>query len=96
MEALQRLDIPHSRVNSLEDLLRDPHLNDVGFFVPNGLEQAGQERALRQPVRFHGLAELPDRPPPRLGGDAEEVLASLGYSAADIAELVAAGAVGRG
>lgn len=96
MEALQRLDVPHSRVNSLEDLLRDPHLEDVGFFAPNGLEQAGQERALRQPVRFHGMAELPDRPPPRLGGDAEEVLASLGYNAADIAGLVAAGAVGRG
>jgi crotonobetainyl-CoA:carnitine CoA-transferase CaiB-like acyl-CoA transferase len=96
LEVLQRLDIPHARVNGIEDLLRDPHLQDVGFFAPNGLEQAGQERALRQPVRFPGMAELPDRPPPQLGADAGGILADLGFTEGEIAELVAAGAVGRG
>lgn len=95
LETLERLDIPHSRVNRLEDLLEDPHLRDVGFFEPNGLE-AGQARALRQPVRYHGVPQHADRPAPRLGADTDEVLRAAGYDAAEIAALRDAGAVRGG
>jgi crotonobetainyl-CoA:carnitine CoA-transferase CaiB-like acyl-CoA transferase len=95
LETLERLDIPHSRVNRLEDLLEDPHLRDVGFFEPNGLE-AGQARALRQPVRYHGVPQHADRPAPRLGADTDEVLRAAGYDASEIAALRDAGAVRGG
>ena len=91
LEALQRLDIPHARVNRLEDLLTDPHLQDVDFYAPNG---TGLARSARQPVTYPGLPQQPDRPAPALGADAEDVLAMLGYDAAGAATLRAAGALG--
>lgn len=91
LETLQALDIPHAPVNRLEDLLRDPHLQDVDFFAPNG---TGQARSARQPVAFPGLPQQPDRPAPVLGADAAEVLGLLGYDAAGVAALRAAKALG--
>ena len=91
LRVLPELDIPHARVNRLEDLLRDPHLLDVDFFAPNG---SGQARAIRQPIRLPGLEEGPDLPAPALGADTEEVLAMLGYGAPEVAALRAAGALG--
>jgi crotonobetainyl-CoA:carnitine CoA-transferase CaiB-like acyl-CoA transferase len=91
LRVLPELDIPHARVNRLDDLLRDPHLEEVGFFAPNG---AGQARAVRQPLRFPTLAEEPDRPAPALGADSDAVLVMLGYGAAEIAALRGAGALG--
>jgi len=91
LEALQRLDIPHARVNRLEDLLTDPHLQDVDFYAPNG---TGLARSARQPVTYPGLPQQPDRPAPALGADAGDVLAMLGYDAAGAATLRAAGALG--
>ncbi len=89
--ALQTLDIPHARVNRLEDLLRDPHLQDVDFFAPNG---TGQARAARQPVVYPGLPARPDLPAPVLGADTAAVAAMLGYGADDVVALRAAGAFG--
>jgi crotonobetainyl-CoA:carnitine CoA-transferase CaiB-like acyl-CoA transferase len=90
LAVLQRLDIPHGPVNRLEDLLRDPHLQEVGFFDPNGADQA---RALPQPVLYRGVDALPDRPAPRLGADADAILADAGYDAAEVAALRSSGAV---
>ncbi|MBY0336503.1 MAG: CoA transferase [Acetobacteraceae bacterium] len=87
---LGRLDIPHARVNALPDLLTDPHLAAVGFFDPNGLEAAGQARAIRQPVLFPGLDARPDRPAPALGADTEAVLREAGCSPEEIAAVIGA------
>lgn len=96
LEVLQRLDIPHSRVNGLEELLEDPHLKDVGFFAPNGVEAAGQVRALRQPLRYHGVPTKPDLPAPGLGADTDAVLREAGYGDAEIVALRESGAVRGG
>ncbi|UOM35022.1 CaiB/BaiF CoA-transferase family protein [Acuticoccus sp. I52.16.1] len=86
IEVFHRLDVPHARVNTLEDLVADPHLAAVDFFRPtDGL--AGRLRSVAQPVAFAGLADAPDRAPPALGADADEILAGLGYAADEIAAL---------
>lgn len=92
LRALQSLDIPHAKVNRLEDLLTDPHLQDVGFFEPNG---TGLARTTRQPVLYPGYEAQPDRPAPVLGADNAAVLEMLGYDAAAMGELGAAGAFGK-
>ncbi|MBW6400250.1 CoA transferase [Roseomonas sp. HJA6] len=92
LRALQSLDIPHAPVNRLEDLLRDPHLQDVNFFEPNG---TGLARAARQPVLYPGYEEQPDRPAPPLGADTTDVATMLGYDEAAMGALRAAGAFGR-
>jgi 2-methylfumaryl-CoA isomerase len=46
------------------------------------------------PLRYHGTAQTPAVPSPALGEDTEAVLGELlGLSAAEVAELRAAGAV---
>jgi crotonobetainyl-CoA:carnitine CoA-transferase CaiB-like acyl-CoA transferase len=94
LETFARLDIPYSKVNDLDDLLADPHLNAVGFFEPGALAEAGIARTLRQPVVFRGAPRAPDRPAVAVGADTDGVLAGLGYSGDEIAALKASGAVG--
>lgn len=91
IEALSRLDIPCSQVNSLEDLLEDPHLADVGFFDVGEQYPSTIKRMLPQPVLFDGVAPRDDSPPPELGADTRAVLADCGYSSADIDEMLSQG-----
>ncbi|WP_330302564.1 MULTISPECIES: CoA transferase [unclassified Streptomyces] len=74
---LRSLDIPAAPVRTLDELLDNPHLKEVGFFetvdTPNG------------PVRFPGMptwfSQTPGRiagPAPRLGAHTHEVMGELG------------------
>lgn len=49
---LKAADIPASRVNSLEDLLVDPHLQAVGFFQEMDHPTEGKILVPRSPLRF--------------------------------------------
>lgn len=88
----ERLDVPYARLNSLDDLLADPHLEAVGFFEPTD-DLPGRVRSVPQPVGFEGVAEAADRGAPALGADGPAILAELGYDAAEIAALQAAGVI---
>lgn len=70
---LRRLDIPAARMNRLEDLKSDPHLQAVGHFVPVYDERMGTLVFPSNPVSFDGW-KPPVRIPPRLGEDTENVL----------------------
>lgn len=89
MEAFAKLDVPHAPLNTLEGLLRDPHLLSVGFFQASD-DLKGRTRSIPQPVVFRDVEERPDRAPPALGADTEQVLSGLGYTQAEICELKAA------
>lgn len=91
--ALSACDMPCSRVNSLDDLLDDGHLTDVGFFRVDPSYPAGITRALQQPIRFAGIEPCPDTPPPALGADSRTVLQECGVEASEIAALIDAGVV---
>ncbi len=85
----EELDIPCGPVNSLDDVLRDPHLTAVGFFEPNFSAPTPVRRSLRQAIQCSGIAVEPDLPPPALGHDSKALLGELGYAAADVERLVA-------
>lgn len=89
LETLSRLDIPCSQVNRPEDLLRDPHLQDVGFFAVGARYPKEIKRMLPQPVLFDGIAPRDDTPPPPLGADTCKVLRDCGYSDGEIEDLMA-------
>jgi crotonobetainyl-CoA:carnitine CoA-transferase CaiB-like acyl-CoA transferase len=93
---LRRLDIPCARVNAVGDLLQDEHLRATGFFREYEHPTEGHLRDARSPFRLRGAPEQPDRPAPRTGADGREILAALGYSAADIDRFAAAGVVAVG
>jgi crotonobetainyl-CoA:carnitine CoA-transferase CaiB-like acyl-CoA transferase len=84
-------DIPHAAYNSLEGLMEDPHLADVGFFEMEDHPSEGRLKRTAIPNSFSGGMREDRLPTPRLGEQTRELLAEAGYDEAAIAALVAAG-----
>ena len=74
---LEAADLPVSRLNTMESLLRDPQLEATGFFKQLEHPTEGTLRAPGNPVRFSHTPNGDIRPAPRLGEHTEEVIAEL-------------------
>jgi crotonobetainyl-CoA:carnitine CoA-transferase CaiB-like acyl-CoA transferase len=77
LDLLARHDIPAARVNSLDDLVDDPHLKALGFFEQIEHPTEGPILGMKAPVRFgagHAI-ELPHAP--LIGEQNEEVRRGL-------------------
>jgi crotonobetainyl-CoA:carnitine CoA-transferase CaiB-like acyl-CoA transferase len=92
---LQGSHVPAGRVRRLSESLEDPQLK-----ARNVLHRHEKIEGIEGPVTVplaafkfaHGGPSI-ETPPPRLGQHTDEVLASLGYSKADVAALRAEGAI---
>ena len=71
---LENSDIPFSKVNTLEDLLDDPHLEATGFWEMHEHASEGWMRLPRPSLQFTRSPALIRRLPPRLGEHTQEVL----------------------
>jgi crotonobetainyl-CoA:carnitine CoA-transferase CaiB-like acyl-CoA transferase len=91
MALLERIDIPVAPVNSVEDLVHDPHLAGSGFFSFEEHPSAGRLRVPRTPTEWSACDRQRLRPAPRLGQHSGEVLREAGYTDAEIEELVLTG-----
>lgn len=92
LEGFARAEIPAAPVTETSALMNDPHLDAVGFFTE-------QETALGT-VRFPGVPAWFSRTPGQitgpasaLGQDGRAVLTEAGFSADEVAALVACGAL---
>lgn len=91
LELCERIEIPATRINTLDDLETDPHLASVGMFVDVMDEQSRGYRFTRNPVRMEHGSD-PMRLPPRLGEHTRAVLSEAGLSTTEVEALFAAGA----
>ena len=85
--------VPITIVNSLEDLMTDPHLAATGFWQFAEHPTEGRLRMASFPVNFAATPADIRRHAPRLGEHSVEVLREAGVSEADIAALLANGGV---
>ena len=92
LEAFERADIPVQRMNSLEDILHDPHLNAIGYFREIEHPTEGKLRSMKVPSEWSGTPPEFRRHAPRLGEHTREVLREAGYTDAQIDDLAKAGA----
>ncbi len=92
LEAFERADIPVQRMNSLEDILHDPHLNAVGYFKPIDHPSEGRLRSMQVPSEWSETKPEYRRHAPRMGEHTREVLREAGYSDAQIEDLASSGA----
>jgi crotonobetainyl-CoA:carnitine CoA-transferase CaiB-like acyl-CoA transferase len=90
---LGEADIPAAPLHTLESLLHDPHLDDVGLFEIRNHPTEGALRTVRLPLRFFGSQPHNARPAPHLGEHTEEVLREAGLSGQEIAALLGAGVI---
>ena len=94
-EAAQRLDaidFVWSPVQRASEVADDPQAEAAGCFVETPDGAGGVFRAPGAPARFPGADDGPKGPAPTLGQHTDEVLAGVGFSAAEIAALRASGA----
>ena len=78
-------------LNSLEDLLADPHLHETGFFSLIEHPSEGTIRSMAVPSRWSESVPDAPRPAPRLGEHSVELLREAGYTDAEIDAMMAAG-----
>jgi itaconate CoA-transferase len=93
-EVVARLDaagVANARLNDMEQFWHHPQLTARARWAAVG-SPAGDIDALKPPFNLDGMEPRMD-PVPEVGQHSRAVLAELGYSAAEIARLAAAGAI---
>ena len=87
--------VPTNMVNTLEDLVDDPHLNAVGFWEVVDHPTEGKIRMTKFPVSFSETPTDVRHLPPRLGEHSIELLKEAGLSQAEIDAMLESGATLR-
>jgi crotonobetainyl-CoA:carnitine CoA-transferase CaiB-like acyl-CoA transferase len=93
IEIFAKIDVPAARYNTIDGLLDDPHLNDVGFFTEMDHPTEGRILKTKTPNTFSGGMREDTRHAPHIGEQTREILAELGYADGDVEAMVEAGAV---
>lgn len=82
--------VPTNAVNTLDGVIDDPHLNEVGFWQDMEHPTEGKLRMTRFPVTFSETPAENRRHQPRLGEHSREILAEAGFTEAEIDAMLAA------
>jgi crotonobetainyl-CoA:carnitine CoA-transferase CaiB-like acyl-CoA transferase len=87
--------IPCGPIYTIDQVFADPQVQHLGMAtpMPRGAGAGGETRVVASPLNFSGLARDIRLPTPEAGAHTDEVLQSVGYSAAEIAALRAKGIV---
>jgi crotonobetainyl-CoA:carnitine CoA-transferase CaiB-like acyl-CoA transferase len=85
-----KLDVPAARYNTIDELMTDPHLKDVGFFRDEQHPSEGRIRRSKLPNTFSGGVRRNETHAPLYGEHTREILTELGYGAAEIEKMMAA------
>ena len=94
--ALEGADIPVQRMNSLADIVSDPHLAAIGYFREVEHPSEGRIRAMAVPSEWSDSAPEYRRHAPRLGEHTREVLREAGFKDGEIESMIGAGAAMEG
>jgi crotonobetainyl-CoA:carnitine CoA-transferase CaiB-like acyl-CoA transferase len=85
--------VPAGPVNTYDQMIADPHLNERGITTTVEHSVLGPVRALSSPLRLSKTPPQIRRGAPVFGEHTAQVLGSLGYSAEYVSALQATGAV---
>ena len=91
LEGLERADIPVQRMNSLDDIVADPHLEAIGYFTSREHPSEGRIKSMAVPSEWSESQPEYRRHAPRLGEHTREVLQEAGLPEEAIAALIRSG-----
>jgi crotonobetainyl-CoA:carnitine CoA-transferase CaiB-like acyl-CoA transferase len=89
---LEKSDIPYAPVNSMDDLLEEPHLKSVDFWHMAEHPSEGTIRVCDHPIRMSESPAHLHKLPPRLGEHTVEILREFGFRQREIGRLLDTGA----
>lgn len=92
VEALREADIPCFPMHTVESVLHDPHLGDIGFFQEMDQPELGRIRQMKGPSEWSEGGPTIRRAAPALGSDTRSVLKEGGFDDSQIDHLLAIGA----
>jgi crotonobetainyl-CoA:carnitine CoA-transferase CaiB-like acyl-CoA transferase len=84
--------VPCMQINSLDEVVADPHLNAVNFWQEHEHDSEGTIRLMAPPYSLSKTPPTIRSMPPRFGEHTAEVLAELGYDEATVKAMLEAGA----
>lgn len=93
MKLLEESDVPMMPMHDLHSVLEDPHLQATGFFSITDHPSEGRIRQMRMPMTWSDSQPEPARHAPRLGEHSVEVLQQVGFTDAEIEQLIEQGTV---
>jgi crotonobetainyl-CoA:carnitine CoA-transferase CaiB-like acyl-CoA transferase len=91
LQALERADIPVQRMNSLADIMADPHLAAIGYFRAVEHPSEGRIKSMAVPSEWSESQPQYRRHAPRLGEHTREVLREAGMPEQAISALLETG-----
>ena len=83
-ELLRHANIPHTKVNRLDDLLDNKHLKEVGLFREYEHPSEGSMRQVCSHYTMEGIEQAEDKPTQLIGESTEKVLLAAGYTSDEI------------
>lgn len=92
LEIFDATDVPAMPFQTLDELMQDPHLRDIGFFSLIEHPTEGRIRNMRLPNKLSGGVRRDFRPAPKTGEHSIEILREAGYDDAAIEAMVASSA----
>jgi crotonobetainyl-CoA:carnitine CoA-transferase CaiB-like acyl-CoA transferase len=90
---LEAAGVPCGQVNYRPNLYDDPQVRALDMMWDLDNRELGQYKTPGHPIRFSKTPVTPGKGTPTLGEDSEALLAEVGYSADEIAQLKASGTV---
>jgi crotonobetainyl-CoA:carnitine CoA-transferase CaiB-like acyl-CoA transferase len=91
LEIFDRCDVPAMPYHTLDSLIDDPHLGDVGFFEEKDHPTEGRTRVMHSPNKWSTGIRREWNPAPKLGQNSVEILREIGYGDAEIDTMIASG-----
>jgi crotonobetainyl-CoA:carnitine CoA-transferase CaiB-like acyl-CoA transferase len=89
---LEPAGVPCGPINSIAQVLEDPHALARDMVVELEHPKAGRTRAIGLPIKLSATPGKVVRPAPLFGQHTREVLAEFGFGAAEIEDLIRSGA----
>lgn len=88
LEIFAQTNVPHMVMNRLDEVKDDPHLAASGFWQIHDHPTEGKIRMASPPINFSKTPASIRALAPRLGEHSTEILQSLGYSGAEIQNMM--------
>jgi crotonobetainyl-CoA:carnitine CoA-transferase CaiB-like acyl-CoA transferase len=93
VSTLNQAGVPAGDINDIGQVFESPQIQYLGLVQPVTSHERGDTQLVGQPISMSRTPSQIAAPPPLAGGDADNILKSLGYSDSDIDKLRASKAI---